>query len=271
MKKNLLERCEVELIIRGYSKRTVKSYTTCIKKYLRFVGEDVPSFSEERIKDFLVYKKRQNCAPKTLHVYLSAVKFLYRKVLGVWHKIDIKFAKRNVRNPVVLSHQKIMDLIGTYQNLKHKILVALAYGTGLRVSEVTNLKIRDLDFYQNLINVRQGKGAKDRVTLLPDVLVDDLKGLINDRSFNDYVFESQLGGKLSTRTLQKIFQNGLRRANIQEKATFHSLRHSFATHLLDGGVQLCYIQKLLGHSNIRTTQIYTKVSIGAIKAIKSPL
>jgi len=271
MKKDLLERCEVELIIGGYSKRTVKSYIGCIKDYIKFVKEDVPSFSEERIKDFLVYKKRQNCAPKTLHVYLSAVKFLYRKVLGVWHKIDIKFAKRNVRNPVVLSHQKIMDLIGTYQNLKHKILVALAYGTGLRVSEVTNLKIRDLDFYQNLINVRQGKGAKDRVTLLPDVLVDDLKGLINDRSFNDYAFESQLGGKLSTRTLQKVFQNGLKRANIQEKATFHSLRHSFATHLLDGGVQLCYIQKLLGHSNIRTTQIYTKVSIGAIKAIKSPL
>ena len=261
----------MELTIRAYSRRTVKSYSTCIKEYLKFVGRDVANFSEEVIKEFLMYKRRQNCAPKTLHVYLSAVKFLYREVFGIRQKIDIKFAKRNVRNPVVLAHGEIMDLIGSVQNLKHKIILSLAYGAGLRVSEVADLKIRDLDFYKNLINVRQGKGSKDRITLLPDALRVDLLQLICDRDFGDYVFESQRGGKLCTRTLQKIFQNALHKAGHTQNATFHSLRHSFATHLLEGGVQLPYIQELLGHSNIRTTQIYTKVTSGAIRTINSPL
>lgn len=268
-----------ELKIRGYSPRTVKAYSLCLREFIRHNNGELYVYPVEKIKNFLMYKKDNNCSAKTLHVYLAALKFFYEKILGIREKIDIKFAKRPLRLPVVLAHGEIMDLIRTMQNWKHRLIVSLAYGSGLRVSEVANLKIQDLDFARGVIFVRQGKGGRDRVTVLPEKLKEDLQKFIDGRKPAEYLFASQRGGngsgksggKLTTRTLQKVFNNALKKAGISTNASFHSLRHSFASHLLENGTNLRFIQELLGHKNIRTTQLYTHVNKNSLAAIESPL
>lgn len=278
-----LEKFELDLFIRFYSQKTVKSYVCCLKQYFQFLLESslwrkkyedfdfLENFDEFLIRDFLRSKKRQNCSPMTLHVYLSSIKCFYREVVKLPHKIDIKFAKRPRKLPVILAHSEIMRIIGTLLNLKHRLIIALAYGAGLRVSEVVNLRIYDLNFSQNTIHIRQAKGAKDRITILPETLISDLQNYISGRRATDFLFLSNRRGKLSVRTVQKIFLTAKNRIPITKNATFHSLRHSFATHLLEGGVNLRIIQELLGHNSITTTQLYTRVSSSMFSNVKSPL
>jgi len=155
-------------------------------------------------------------------------------------------------------------------NIKHKLLLSLAYGAGLRVSEVMDLKVKDINLDELTIHIKHAKGNKDRITIFPDKLRSSLGNITTVKQSNDYVFESERGGKLSTRTVQKSFKNALRKGGIKRDATFHSLRHSFATHLLENGVDIRYVQELLGHSNIRTTQLYTQVTNPNLRNIKSP-
>ena len=275
MKEIALMQVERELQIRNYSPRTVKSYIICLKEFFNFLGKDKKDerrYDEEDVKNFLWYKKEQNCSPKTLNVYMCSIKFYYKEIEKLYQRIDIKFPKRSRKLPVVLAHHEIMGIIGNSHNLKHKLALALAYGAGLRVSEVINLKVSDIDFEQKIIYVRQGKGDRDRVTVLPEAIISDLRSFISYRRHpQDYLFPSQRGGKLSARTLQKTFHNLAEKAGISKQASFHSLRHSFASHLLEDGVNLRFIQELLGHQNIRTTQLYTHVSReNLLKNVKSP-
>jgi len=150
-------------------------------------------------------------------------------------------------------------------------MLALAYGAGLRVSEIINLKVEDLQLGELTIHLKNAKGKRDRITVMPEKLKNDIKNLIASKDTDDYVFASERGGKLSERTAQKVFENSLAKSKIKKKATFHSLRHSFATHLLENGVNVRFVQELLGHQNIRTTQLYTKVTNPRLKNIKSPL
>lgn len=147
----------------------------------------------------------------------------------------------------------------------------IAYSAGLRVSEVTKLRVEDIDFDRKLIHLKMAKGKKDRLTLLSEKLIPDLKNLVFFKKSKDLLFESERGGVLSTAGLQKTFKQALKNAGIKKSATFHSLRHSFATHLLENGTDIRYVQELLGHQNIKTTQIYTHVTNTAIRNIKSPL
>lgn len=259
-----------ELKIRNYSYRTVKAYVGAVRQFESFAEERFLFPDENLVKDFLLLKKEQNLSPKTLHIILSGIKFFCGEVLRNPLKLDIKFAKRQTKIPVVLEREEIMDIIRTSNNLKHRLIVALAYASGLRVSEVTNLKVGDLNFSQSSILVRQGKGNKDRLTVFPEKLHGDMEDFIRTKNRTDYIFTNINDKKLSTRTLQKIFKNSARKAEVNPLATFHSLRHSFATHLLENGVNIRYVQELLGHSNIRTTQIYTKVRPSSLKKVKSP-
>lgn len=289
---NLLER---ELKLRNYSVRTIKSYKMAVRDYLRFVfgkmGElEFGSFFErdekfqlELIKDFLIDMHDKGYAPQTTNLCLNAVKFFYREVLGSSMRIKIRCAKKSLKLPVVLSREEIRRVIDVIGNLKHKLMISLAYGAGLRVSEVVGLKVQDLLIDQGLICVRGGKGGKDRLTIFPEKLKSefelflDQKKKIYEVGGCDcgigwlYVFEGNRGGKLTSRTAQKVFEGALRKAGVERPATFHSLRHSFATHLLEDGVNLRYVQELLGHKNIKTTQLYTMVSTDAVRKIKSPL
>ena len=183
----------------------------------------------------------------------------------------MKFAKRSKKLPIVLSREEINKIIETLPNKKHKLLISLAYGAGLRVSETINLKTKDVDLGELVVHLKDAKGKKDRITIFPEKIKSDIINITNCKDKNDYIFESERGGKLTERTAQKVFENALRRADIKKDATFHSLRHSFATHLLENGVDVRYVQELLGHQNIRTTQIYTQVTNPKLKNIKSPL
>lgn len=266
-----INQTERELIIRNYSPRTIKSYLACLRDFFGFIGEEVSSPNIEIIKDFLKKKYLKNYAPETVNLYLNAIKFFYRYVIKCFCGIDIKFARRPIRLPVVLSRGDVLKMISSIKNLKHRLMISLAYGAGLRVSEVVRIKVKDLNFSEIILYVRQAKGNKDRITVLPEKLISDLSNFVIGKDKNDFLFESERGGRLTARTAQKIFSNALSRAGVFCDATFHSLRHSFATHLLENGTDIRYIQTLLGHQNIRTTQRYTQVSALSIRNIKSPL
>lgn len=183
----------------------------------------------------------------------------------------MSFLKRDQKLPMVLSFNEIRKMLSVTQNKKHQLLLALSYGAGLRVSEVVSLKVKDLDFEKGLLTVRHGKGRKDRVSILPRVLISDLHNFCANKTVNNFVFEREYGGFLTTRTAQKIFATALEKAAIPKEASFHSLRHNFATHLLESGVNLRIIQELLGHASSRTTERYTHVSNIFISGIQSPL
>lgn len=260
-----------ELCLRNYSPNTIKSYTRCLREFFGYAGKagllpDIP-----RIKEFLLIKKEKNYAPQTLNLYINAIKFFYEQIRRVYQKIDLKFSKRPKRLPVVLSRDEIQRALAVIANHKHRTLVALAYGAGLRISEVVKLRVRDVQFNEGIVRVNAAKGQKDRLTLLPAKLMDDLKALAFKKEGMDYLFGSQRGGGLSARTAGKIFETALQKAEINKPATFHSLRHSFATHLLENGTDVRYVQELLGHANIRTTQLYTQVTDTHLRRISSPL
>jgi len=260
-----------ELRLRNYSPKTIKSYTGCVAEYLRIKQNNLNSVDIDFIKQYLLSKIDKGLSSQTVNQSLQAINFFCWNVLKFQGKIDIRFAKTPSKLPIVLSREEIQSMLAVINNEKHGLLVALTYAGGLRVSEVINLKIKDINLPELTIHIKGAKGNKDRITILPEKLVQNIGKLISNKDLNDFVFASERGGKLTERSAQMIFENALKKSNIKKDATFHSLRHSFATHLLENGVDVRYVQELLGHANIRTTQIYTKVTNPALKNIKSPL
>jgi len=267
----LIQKLQQEMKIAGFSPRTVKSYANCIRGIYRHFQKPLDRITETEFKDFLEIMADNKYSPYTLNLYHAALKYVITKVYGKSFRFRFPYAKRHKKLPVVLSRNEIGKIIGSLKNLKHKLLLSLAYGAGLRVSEVIVLKVQDLDYEELTVHIKQAKGKKDHISVMPERLVDDLKNLIAGKAKRDHVFASERGGKLTTRTAQKIFENALRDSGVKKDATFHSLRHSFATHLLENGTDVRYVQELLGHQNIRTTQRYTQVTNPKLKNIKSPL
>ena len=266
-----LQKTERELKIKNYSSKTIKSYLYGLKEYFSFKENNLAELDQNNIKNFLLHCEQKRISPQSRNLFLNAIKFYYRNVLRNIQKIEIQSAKKPKSLPVVLSRIEIRKIIESSKNPKHKLLLSLAYGAGLRVSEAISVKVLDLDLDELTIHIKQAKGQKDRISVVPESMVDELRNLIAGKRNNYFVFASERGGKLTTRTAQKVFENALRESGIKKKATFHSLRHSFATHLLENGVDVRYVQELLGHANIRTTQVYTKVTNPSLKNIKSPL
>jgi integrase/recombinase XerD len=267
----LLKKIENELKLRNYSRRTVKSYLICLSDYFRYIKNVKKDPDIELIKQFLLEIQGKGQAPQTINLYLNAIKYFYREIFKSPAAINLKFAKISKKLPIVLSRAEIEQIINSVENKKHKLLISLSYGAGLRVSEAINLKIKDINLDELTIHIKLAKGNRDRITIFPEKLKANLYELISLRNGDDYVFASERGGKLTERTAQKVFENALIKSKISKDATFHSLRHSFATHLLENGVDVRYVQELLGHQNIRTTQLYTKVTNPKLKNIKSPL
>lgn len=265
-----IEQLRSELRVRGYSPRTVVSYVRCVEEFLKYIGSDVGKARRDEVMKFLLMKRDKGYASQTINLYLNAIQFLYRHILKLGRGLGIRYSKRNKRLPVVLSRDEIHRIIEGIRNHKHRLLVELAYGAGLRVSEVVALRIRDIELERLTLWVRGGKGGKDRMTIFPEKIVAGLRARAAGRDGSDFLFESERGGRLTSRTAQKIFEKAMLEAGISKGATFHSLRHSFATHLLENGVDIRYIQELLGHENIRTTQRYTQVAHSMISTIRSP-
>ncbi len=268
---NVFSKAERLLRLRGYSYKTRRSYLHYIKEYVVFYKKSGVDNKQKAIEDFLLDKQRRRQSPQTINLALNAVKFFYKEVLKDSQGIDLKFAKRSKKLPIVLSRAEVGKIISTTVNSKYRLMIALAYASGLRVSEVVKLKVADIDVDELVVHVRDAKGKKDRVSILPVKLENDLRNVMAGKNADEYLFISNRGGKLTTTSLQKMFRKSLREAGITKRATFHSLRHSFATHLLENGTDVRYVQGLLGHSNIRTTQIYTQVTNPSLKNIRSPL
>lgn len=261
-----------ELQQRNYSPRTVEIYSNCLRFFLKWLNYDVSKITREVVVNFILYLQKQGKAPKTLNLYKEVIKFFCSQILKISIPFDIKLSKEPKKLPVVLSRFEIQRLLDSVTNSKHKTF-------WLRVSEVVYLCVGDINLDQKTIHIKSAKWQKDRITLLPDKIIDEIRWLMDGKSYNGPIFHSeqaclsgrQGGGALTKRTAQHIFQHAIQKAWIQKKASFHSLRHSFATHLLENGTDIRYIQSLLGHSSIKTTQIYTQVTRLSLKNIVSPL
>ncbi|MEM4638218.1 MAG: tyrosine-type recombinase/integrase [Candidatus Woesearchaeota archaeon] len=248
-----------ECKLRGYSRKTINAYVYHIKRFLDS-GKD--------LKTFLLDMINQGRSPSSVRVAGFAVKF-YLSINRICDTTTVPNMKKPKSIPNILSKQEVLSIISSTINLKHRLIIEMLYSTGMRLSELINVKWHDIDFKRNLINIKNGKGGKDRIVMLSKKLKKSLFSFTRDRE--GYVFISQKGGKYSPATIQKIVQGAAKKAGIKKKVTPHTLRHSFATHLLDKGTDIRYIKDLLGHSDISTTLIYTKVSNKNILNIKSPL
>jgi len=259
------------LTLRNYSRTTKKSYAGCVRRFLMSHPQTLNIPHKRLTETFLLKLFSNGASAQTVQSYLQAIQFYYREVVGTGIALHLKTPKRPQRLPVTLSRNEILQILDKVANSKHRTMIALAYGAGLRISELTDLRAGSIDMGESVLHIYQGKGMKDRLTLLPPSLSHELAKHAAGKLPDDYLFTSERGGRLSSRSLQLVFSRGLKAAGITKPATFHSLRHSFATHILEQGTDLRYIQKLLGHTNIRTTQRYTHVSTASIRAIKSPL
>lgn len=266
-----IEKLTRELKYRNYSPKSIKVYTTCLKYFLQKTKKEAKDIWSDEIIDFLIFLQNSKKSPKTINLYKEAIKFFYREVLKSKKEIDIKFSREAKKLPIVLTHNEIQNILDNILNKKHKLIIALSYSSGLRVSDVINLKVKDFDIENLTIHIKSSKWDKDRITIFSEKIKNDILNLSAWKNWNDLLIESERWWKLTTTTLQKIFKNALKKSGIKKEATFHSLRHSFATHLLESWTDIRYIQELLWHSNIKITQIYTKVMNPNLKNIKSPL
>ncbi len=254
-----------ELEIRNFSKKTIKAYLYSVERFIDF-SKNI-GLNKSVVKDY-VQKNLEKKNPASVRRDLFAIKFFFENVLH--EKLNLPNPKKNNTIPDILTIEEIKRLIEATSNIKHKLIIKILYGCGLRVSEIVNLRKEDINFAEELIHIRLAKGKKDRFVKIPNSIRGELKSysLLGD---SEILFSSSRGGKLTKDTIQKIIKSSAKKAGIEKRVYPHLLRHSFATHLLERGTDLRIIQKLLGHSDIKTTQIYTQISQASIKNIKSPL
>ena len=267
-----LDRLEIELKLRGFSKRTINTYFTNVKLFLSQLKKDAKETMEEDIKlYFAELIANGRLSPRSIAVKKASLKFFYEEILNK-KIINLKTPKIPKSIPVFLTRDEIKSLFNSASSKKSLLIMRLIYSTGLRVSECVNLKIGDLELDEGIGWVRRGKGAKDRAIFFSKLLIDELKKYIQTLAESEiYLFPSRDGWHLSTRNIQKIIKLAAKKAKIPKKVTAHKLRHSFATHNLDKGVDIRIIQELLGHSDLSTTQIYTHVSKEQLKKVKNVL
>lgn len=272
-----LERYMQQLILKAYSEKTIRTYRNEFTAFLRVLKQTpAESLSVKRIKDYLEYCHVQlNLSENTLHSRMNALKFYYEQVLGherfFW---EIPRPKKPYLLPKLLNEDELARLFNSLRNKKYKAMLFTAYSAGLRVSEIARLKLADIDSGRMQIFVERAKGKKDRYVNLSPVLLDVLRAYIHDCRERPrvYLFESeQTGTAYPERTIQQVFNNAKQKAGILKAVGIHSLRHSFATHLLDKGTDIRYIKELLGHFNIKTTERYLHVSKQQLVNIVSPL
>ncbi len=254
-----------ECKLRGYSQRTIESYVYHVGRFLA---------SQKKPRDYLLLHINKGKANETIRSIGFAIKFYLEILKKDVPELDdilssIPNAKREEKLPVILSKDEIQKMILSTKNLNHRLIIQIGYAAGLRVSEIINLQWRDIDFARDTIHIKNAKGKKDRMVMLSSKVKEALQALDNEKIGS--VFKTNRNGKYTQRTIQKVIENATKKTGIRKKISPHTLRHSFATHLLEQGIDIRYIQTLLGHSKLQTTQIYTHVANNRLKNIKSPL
>jgi len=259
---------------RGYSERTVESYTSCVLKFISFTGKTADTLSKQDALNFLLYlKEEKKAAGNTLNVHHMAIRFFLEDILHKNMKLNIKYSKRPEKIPVFLTKEEVKRLIGKIGNWKHRLMIEVLYGGGLRVSELLNLRVKDLLIESGYGFIRQGKGRKDRIFVLSKICLDKIKNLIKMEKLNneDFLFLTNRREPYSVRSVQEIVKKATLLAGIRKEVHPHTLRHSFATHLIQNGASLNEVQTMLGHKSPETSMIYVHMASPNMINIKSPL
>jgi site-specific recombinase XerD len=262
------------LLQKRYSPNTLKTYTTYFRQFLEhFAGRDPANLSRELINAYLLELiNRRQISHSQQNQRINAIKFYYEHLLGRDREYyQLERPKKERKLPTVLTLGEVRSILEHTRNMKHKCILMTIYSGGLRRSELINLKINDIDSNRKLIKICNAKGKKDRYTLLSDTLLTMLRAYYREYRPRKWLFEGWDGNQYSPTSIEKVFHHAVRRAGIIKHVTPHSLRHSFATHLLEQGTNLRYIQEILGHGSSKTTEIYTRVACQQIARIRNPL
>ncbi len=270
-KEEFLKKIEVELKISKNSEYTLRNYKDSNIKLLNFIKKEPEQVNEDDVKQFIAENLSQ-ASSSSIILFLSAIRYAYSNILKKDITSGIKRPRREKRLPTVLTKEEVKKLMKAAKTKKSKLIISLMYACGMRVSELVNLKILDLEFDEKIGHIRQAKGNKDRIFNIPDFLDKKLQKQAEQQKKNnqEHLFSGPKG-RLSTRNIQKIVNKAAKDAEIKKQVHCHTLRHSFATHLLENQVDIRKIQELLGHADLSTTQIYTHISTEELKKIKSPL
>jgi len=271
-KEEFLKKIEVELKISKNSPYTIRNYIYVNKELINFSNKSPEKIGEDDVKSYLA-EKLSDKASSSVILALAAIRFAYSSILKHDPTTNIKRPKKGRKIPAVLTKKEVIKLINSTATKKSKLIAQLLYAAGMRVSEIINLKIKDLHFEEKIGYIKNAKGKKDRLFNVPENLFNELKDLVDKQKNNrcEYLFANKKKQKLSPQNIQKIIRQSAKRAGISKKVSPHTLRHSFATHLLENSVDIRLIQVLLGHQDLSTTQLYAHVSSEQIKKIKSPL
>jgi len=259
---------------RRYGKSTISTYTSLFTDYINYYPRKGPeSITEEEIKDYMLYLvDKKGVSYSTQNQAVNAIKFYYEQVLGLEKKqYWIERPRKERKLPVILSREEVKNIISSTDNIKHKCMLAIIYSAGLRSGELLNLKAEDVDSKRMLIHLKGAKGKKDRLTVLSKNALSLLRQYYKEHKPKKWLFEGINGDKYSAQSVRQVFKQSTKKAGIIKQVRLHDLRHSFATHLLESGTDLRYIQVLLGHSSSKTTEIYTHVSEQHISLINNPL
>tara|TARA_Y100000034_G_scaffold134565_1_gene203329 strand:+ start:89 stop:1009 length:921 start_codon:yes stop_codon:yes gene_type:complete len=258
---------------RGLRPKTIKTYIYTVNKFLRTYHKQPHQITKKDIENHLRHLLRWNRSGSTLNVHLSALKFFYEKVLNKRLTVNIFFTRERKRDPTFLTKNEIKNFCNSLANQKHTLLVTLLYSAGLRVNELVNLRVGDLDFELNYGWVRDGKGGKDRIFVIANRLKDELRQWISKNKLENthFLFTGYQNTPYSTSAIREIIKKARNKAGIAKTVTPHTLRHSFATHLAQNGYSALEIQPLLGHKSIETTMIYTHLARPALCNVQSPL
>jgi integrase/recombinase XerD len=258
---------------RGYSERTVGTYIMCVRKFLEFTNKPVQFVGKADAHSFLNHLLERKVAGNTMNVYHMAIRFFLEDILHKNMKLNIKYSKRPEKLPEFLTKEEVKRLIGKIANWKHRLMIEVLYGGGLRVSELLNLRVGDLLIDNGYGFIRQGKGRKDRIFVLSKVCVDKIKNLIDMEKLSDedFLFLTNRKEQYSVRSVQEIVKHAVFYAGIKKEVHPHTLRHSFATHLIQNGASLNEVQTMLGHKSPETSMIYVHMASPNMINIKSPL
>jgi site-specific recombinase XerD len=269
-----IEKMVNTLLAFNYSEATLKNYTNAFIQFLKhFEYQNLTEIENEKIIAILGSLMLRGLSASSGHTMVNSVQFYYHNVLKMnTYSFKLPRPKKEKKLPTVLTMEECLLLFQVVDNPKHKLLLLIGYGAGLRVSEIVSLKWSDILFAEHKIHLKNAKGKKDRMVMLPYSIVHSLQVYKEMYNGKQYVFEGQFAGEpYSTTSVQSVMRQAIKKSGLDKKATVHSLRHSFATHLLENGTDIRYIQQFLGHSSIKTTQIYTHLTKSAVDKIKSPL
>ncbi|MBW2977277.1 tyrosine-type recombinase/integrase [Candidatus Woesearchaeota archaeon] len=269
---NIIYSMKREMLRRRLSRRTIESYIFCIKKFLSCVRKQPRKITKKDVKNYLDDLAERNKSGSTINVYLSAIRFLLEEVLHRNVNLNFRYSKRPGSLPTVLSKEEVKRLFDVIRNPKHKLMIELLYSAGMRVSELLNLRGRDFEIRIGHGWIRKGKGNKDRPFIIADRLKEELLIYIKENNLtpNDYLFSRNKFFPMHTRTIQEIVKKAAKNAKIMKHIHPHTLRHSFATHLIQDGYKIADVQPLLGHSRLDTTMVYVHLASAELLSVKSP-